>query len=351
MQNPTIKSIGEFGFIEFIKRYSQNRQDIVVGIGDDVAVLDTGSAYILATCDAQINGIHFISEKMPPRDTGRRLVAVNASDIAAMGGEPKWALMGLNVPEYTELAYLEELYKGIREALDGIGAELVGGNCARTIKDMVFDMFLVGMVEKDHLVTRSGARTGDFLVVSGTLGKARAGLALVFQDNAQLIPETVSSEKDVAGSPPNIHENAIRSYFTPVPRIELGRFLGKSQLVHAMIDISDGLIQDAEHICRASCVDVVIDVETIPIDEACTVVATAIGANALEWAMTGGEDYELLFATDPYGFEKILSNYSEKPELNFIGRFREGSGIVWLKWPDGKETPARALKHIGWSHF
>lgn len=341
-----LRDVGEFGFIERIRERFQKsvRRDVVVGIGDDVAVLDAGSFYLLATCDSQVEGVHFLFRKIPPRYSGRRLVAVNASDIAAMGGVPLWALVAMNVPEDMELSYLDEFYLGIGEELERIGASLVGGNCAKTGRDVVFDLFLIGSVEKGRVVTRSGAMVGDVLAVSGTLGKARAGLALVLRGDAEELQRLLDSPED-------LRRGALLHYCAPEPRIKLGRFLALEGLAHAMIDVSDGLLQDALHVCRSSRVDAVIDLQSIPVDGACALVAEEVGADPLEWALTGGEDYELLFATNGEGFKKAADAFGSDVGLSVIGYFREGPGRVWVRLRDGSEVPAEEFVRMGWTHF
>ncbi|SFM78665.1 thiamine-phosphate kinase [Thermodesulforhabdus norvegica] len=351
MQGLTIKDLGEFGFIELIRnRFRHHRRsDVVVGIGDDVAVVDVGPFYLLATCDGQVEGVHFLSDRVPPRYSGRRLVAVNASDIAAMGGTPLWALVAMNVPDHTDVSYLEEFYEGIVEGLEKIGASLVGGNCSRTSRDTVFDLFLTGRVEKGRMVTRSGAKPGDLLVVSGTLGRARAGLTLLLRKDAESLQKIL--EGSSRSGIDDLLKNAILHYYAPEPRMELGRFIGSEGLARAMIDVSDGLLQDTLHICRSSGVDVVIDLESIPVDESCALVAKEVGEDPLEWALTGGEDYELLFATTQKDFKRLFEIFGSVVGLNVIGYFREGSGRVWIRMNDGSEVSAEFFASMGWTHF
>lgn len=348
----TLADIGEFGFIEILRsRFGRSdlTSDVVIGIGDDVAVIDyKGSEYLLATCDVQISDIHFPLDLIPPYDLGCRVVEVNASDIAAKGGSPKWALVGLNVPSRTSLKFLEELYSGINDALIRVGASLVGGNCARTKKEIVIDLFLIGTVSKTHLVKRKGAKVGDVIFVTGTLGRARAGLEVVLGNREKMV------ELDE-----NTLKLARQFFFRPVARVQEGQILAGSGYVTSMIDVSDGFLQDLGHIARENRLNAVVELSRIPVDSLCRKIAKHIGSDPLLWALSGGEDYELLFTVRENYVRDFLKHYEnveigsyQKAGLTPVGRFEEGSGEIFVLDYRGNYIPASDfISSGGWDHF
>ncbi|MCX7823542.1 MAG: thiamine-phosphate kinase [Syntrophobacterales bacterium] len=344
----TLADKGEFGFIEMLRSRFGDRygSDVVVGIGDDVAVIDLGGPeYLLATCDAQIGNVHFPLELIPPYDLGLRVVEVNASDIAAMGGRPKWALVGLNLPSRTPLKFLEDFYSGIGDALIRMGASLVGGNCSRTREEIVIDLFLMGTVSKGQLIKRRGASPGDIIFVTGTLGKARAGLELVIGDQAK------AKRCDEI-----VFKRAQESFFRPLSRVFEGSILAGSGCVTAMIDISDGFIQDLGHLARENRLDAIIELFNIPIDPVCVEVAGLMGYDSLYWALSGGEDYELLFTVPEELVDDLLRYYQGKQAssvgITSVGRFVEGSGKVFILDDKGRIFPASDfIPRGGWDHF
>lgn len=335
---PTARDVGEFGLIDRIRNlFPQSPPSVVVGIGDDVAVLRTSTGrLLLATCDCQIEGVHFTLPAVPARLLGRRAAAVNLSDIAAMGGIPLWALVSLMVPESTAVTAVEEIYRGFGEALNRAGAVLVGGNTARHPERLVIDVTLLGEVEPDRMILRSGARTGDLIVVTGTLGGSRSGL--------ECLLEKVSAVDEAARTA------AVQRYRAPEPRLREGRALAASGWVRAMIDVSDGLMGDLGHLCRASRVGAVLYAEAVPVDPACEAVARAVGRDPLEWALYGGEDYELLAAVDPVGFPEIRRALHDAgaTACQVIGRIvPEEEGVRCVR-PDG--TVVAGPGHA-WDHF
>lgn len=289
----TVREIGEFGLIDRIRNlFPHSLPSVVVGIGDDVAVLrTTAGRLLLATCDCQIEGVHFTLPAVPGNLLGWRAAAVNLSDLAAMGGTPLWALVSLMAPENTPVSLVEEIYRGLGEALNRYGAVLVGGNTARHPERLVIDVTLLGEGAPDGVILRTGARPGDLIVVTGTLGASRAGLECLTRD-LSVVEERVRTA-------------AVRRHWAPEPRLPEGRILAGSGRVHAMIDVSDGLMGDLGHLCRASGVGAVVYADAVPVDPACQAIAQAVHRDPLQWALYGGEDYELLAAVDPGGVPEI----------------------------------------------
>lgn len=374
---PTVRDFGEFGLIERLRQLVPPLpSSIFVGIGDDVAVLrSTSGRLLLATCDTQIEGIHFLQHTMPPRLLGRRAAAVNLSDVAAMGGSPLWALVSLMLPDITLVVWVEELYRGLVEGLGRYGAALVGGNTARHPDRIVVDVALLGEVDAEKVVLRRGAQVGDIIVVTGSLGASKAGLECLrvapgmAQEAAESSgshaawPETLAgvsvdpalqtktAENLMAAVDRDTWMGAVHRHWVPEPRVREGHVLAASGWVHAMIDVSDGFLGDLTHLCAASGVGAVIDVDAVPVDAACQAVAQALGQDALLWALHGGEDYELLAAVHPDGLEEVLGELAQQSAVpcRVVGR------IV------SRDQGIRCVRHDGslldtnvgqaWDHF
>lgn len=332
-----VRDIGEFGLIDRIARsLPPPGAGVIVGIGDDVAVLRGSGRYILATCDIQVEGVHFLREKIRPYQLGRKAVAINVSDIAAMGGVPRYLLVSLVLPKDTEVEFVDGLYEGMREECSRWGAEIVGGNMAHSPGGVVVDLFLLGEAEPEHLLRRSGARVGDRVLVTGTLGDSAAGLALLTHPEIEC---------------PDVHRDfVLRRHLTPTPRLWEGRAAARSGLATAAIDVSDGLASDVGHICEASGVGVRLWAEAIPISDAARAVAGAVGADPLEWALFGGEDYELLLAAPADRAEDLARWIQEETgtPVSIIGEIVPPDEGMVLVRGDGSTLP---LRKGGWDHF
>ncbi len=332
-----VKELGEFGLIDRIAAMLPQRpRGVIEGIGDDVAVLDTsGPEYLLATCDTQVEGVHFTREAITAFQLGRKVAAINLSDIAAVGGEPCWGLVSLCIPGQMEVGYIEEFYLGLREEMSLAGASIVGGNLSRMESLVVVDLTLLGQVEPRRLVRRSTARLGDAVVLTGSTGESRAGLELIRRPEAALV---------CPGG-----QKLIERHLTPRPRLAQGRLLGGSGLVSSMIDVSDGLIADLSHICKASGKGAQIEVESLPVSPELSEAALAAGADPLQWALAGGEDYELLFTCAEKNFPEIERMLSEQTGTSCakIGIITAGTGVS-LRNAAGARVVAGAK---GWDHF
>jgi thiamine-monophosphate kinase len=334
-----VRDIGEFGLIDRIaKLLPSPAPDVVRGIGDDVAVLKTGaSEYLLATCDIQVEGVHFLREAITPYQLGRKAVAINVSDIAAMGGEPRWALVSLAIPEDTEVGYIEELYRGLREEAAITGTSVVGGNLSRMESRIAIDITLLGAAEPEFLVLRSGARTGDAICVTGFPGESRAGLELIRR------PDLPVGEKT--------RQRLLERHLTPHARLKEGRLLARSRLVTSMLDVSDGLLADLGHICESSGTGAELGADSLPVSGAVTETAAAAGTDALDWVLSGGEDYELLFTAGPKAFPTLKKMLLDETgtQCTMIGTVSGETGVVRLGFTGGKQlsyTPGK-----GWDHF
>jgi thiamine-monophosphate kinase len=296
--------------------------DVVVGVGDDAAVVAPGSGELVLTTDALVEGSHFSRSTASARDIGYKAVAVNLSDIAAMGASPRYALCALTLSDAVEAAWVMELFGGMREACDEHALSLVGGNVARG-SEVTVAVAVTGEVAPGRAITRAGARAGDRLVVTGTLGGAAAGLRL-----------------STGRTPPTDEERAaIMRHVRPTARVGEAGVLARFGAT-AMIDVSDGLALDLSRLCASSGVGAQVWLAAVPIGPAAS----------LDEAIGGGEDYELL-ATLP-DEAAVAAARGELAEsfgvpLIEIGSIREQLGMVAVD-ATGDEAP---LAPAGWDHF
>jgi thiamine-monophosphate kinase len=334
-----LTDLGEFGTIERISRLlPATPSDVVVGIGDDVAVLDTsGPHYLLATCDIQVENVHFLRDAISPQQLGRKVIAINVSDIAAMGGRPRWALVSLGLPPDLEVEFIDELYRGLNAQAQDSGLVIVGGNLTQIKGPLVIDLFLLGECDRDCLLRRDGAKVGDAVLVTGEFGDSRAGLELLLRPHLQVSEET--------------RARVLAAHLTPQPRLAEGQLLAASKRVHAMLDVSDGILSDLGHICAASRVGSALELAMIPISRACRDVARAAGVNSEDWALTGGEDYQLLFTVPPADVEAIqrLLNTGTGATATVVGHIESAAGVITVVRPDGTAEPCTGAG--GWDHF
>jgi thiamine-monophosphate kinase len=334
-----VNQIGEFGLIGRIAAMlsGQTTAGVVRGIGDDVAVLDTsGPEYLLATCDIQIEGVHFTRRAITAYQLGRRVVAINVSDIASMGGYPRWALVSLAIPGNTEVAYVDELYRGMREQAALAGASIVGGNLSGMESGMALDFTLLGVIAPELLVLRSTARTGDSILITGSPGESRAGLELIRQPHLELNPE--------------INRKLLERHLCPQPRLAEGQLLARSRQISAMIDVSDGVIGDLAHICESSGKGAEIEVANLPVSREVSEAALAAGADSIDWVLSGGEDYELLFTARPQAVPELKKMLMDETGTSCtqIGSITDETGEMWVRLADGRRVRPSAE---GWDHF
>ncbi|HLW48776.1 MAG TPA: thiamine-phosphate kinase [bacterium] len=327
-------ALGEFELIERLRTIVPGGgAGVVRAIGDDTAVLRP-AALLLATCDVQVEGIHFTRELCSPADVGWRALAVNLSDIAAMGGVPRHALVALLVPPSVGSAALEELYAGIAELARLYGVAVVGGNVSATSGPLAVDVTLLG--DAEHPVLRSGARPGDGVWITGETGKAVAGRFLL----------------EHAGMAVAARDTLEAAYRRPAPRVAAGRALGTlaaSGLVTAMIDTSDGTASDLLHLAEASAVGVRLDAARLPMPAALPEIARAAGVAPDTWTLGGGEDYELLF-TAAAGFEARAAGVTREAgvPLTRIGEVLAERDGRWVVTAEGERRP---LRPAGWDHL
>jgi thiamine-monophosphate kinase len=325
----TVASLGEFALIDRLARLvPRTGPGVIVGIGDDAAVLRL-SGDLLATCDIQIEGVHFTRDLSGPADIGWKALAVNLSDIAAMGGSPRYALISLALPRETEVQVLDGIYAGLGEIASAHGVVVVGGNVSRIAGPLVIDVTLLGDVRRP--LTRAGAKPGDGVWVTGHVGKAAAGLYLLRH------PHDAVEDGDAL----------VRAYRRPSPRVEVGRALAGESRVTAVIDTSDGTASDLLHLAAASRIGVRLDSARLPLPRGLAAAARAAGQDPLEWALAGGEDYELLFTAAPEFDPATLARATGVP-ITRIGEVLEEAGGRWISDRGGNRTP---LVPAGWDHL
>jgi thiamine-monophosphate kinase len=304
-----------------------------VGIGDDCAVLEPAAGMaLLATTDLLLEDIHFRRRWATPSDIGWKALAVNLSDIAAMGGRPRWALVALACPEGTSVAEIEQFYGGALALARSHEVTIVGGDTTASPDGWLVNVTVLGEAVTPRL--RSTARPGDVVAVTGALGRAAAGLAVLECERS--LPGV--SAADVA--------QVSDAHRRPQPRVREGQWLGATGGVTAMMDLSDGLGTDLPRFLAESRAGARVDVDRIPVDQATRAVAAVLGADPLDWATGGGEDYELLLTCEPAAFERLQQGLHDGgAQLARIGEVTATPGVRWSV--RGREvTVARGFEHF-----
>jgi thiamine-monophosphate kinase len=332
----TTKRLTESGLIRSVRRLAPGGEGVRVGIGDDCAVLlPAPGALLVATTDLLIEDVHFRRRWAEPADIGWKSLAVNLSDIAAMGARPRWLLVALACPPATSPHEVEAFYSGMLTLAAEHSTTLVGGDTSASPAGWVVNLTLLGETTSAPLL-RSGARPGDLVVVTGTLGRSAAGLAVL---------ERESPPADVAA---DVLVDVTRAHLRPRPRVAEGQWLAAAGSVTAMIDLSDGLATDLGHIAEESGTGARVEVERLPVAAGTRRVAERLGRDALAWATGGGEDYELLLTCAPEAFPRLRDGLGQDTgtRLTAVGEIVPGRGVTFLD-AAGQPVPARH----GFEHF
>lgn len=341
----TLGEIGERGLLRHLRGRIPSAPGVVVGLGDDAAAVET-APFSLVTTDSLVEGVHFLRESAPPRLLGRKALAVNLSDIGAMGGIARYATVSLCLPPDLALGWVDSLYDGLLERAAEAGVALVGGNVTRGRGSIVVDLTLIG--DAGRLLLRSGARPGDRVVVTGTLGAAAAGVRLL-AEGARLDEEGELTATGVwtESSAPAVAA-CLRAQLDPRPPLALARSIAERGLARAGMDLSDGLSLDLVEICSQSGTGAVIDALALPLDPRAAGLERARGGDALALALHGGEDYQLLLAVAPEDMGELseLARVWGVP-VTAVGDFVEGEPVVFIR--DGAEE--RPLVAGGHDHF
>jgi len=302
-KSKTLSQIGEFGLIQRIKKQVERSSSVIQGIGDDTAVVSISSEkYLLMTTDMLLEGVHF-SKKMPARAIGHKAMATSISDIAAMGGDPKYAVISLGAPASCSWQFVSGLYHGIKMTAKNFNISIIGGDTVRSNK-IIINVTMVGDVKKNKVIYRNGAREGDHIFVTGPLGKS-----LSSQWHCRF-----------------------------VPRVTQSQYLIKRNKPTAMIDISDGLASDLGHILNESKVGAILEESHIPLRKSAH----------LKNALYDGEDFELLFTTPASQAKKLQSRKMKRYSFYCIGKIVDQQKGLQIKT---KKGDLKKIKIRGYTHF
>ncbi|MFC2150359.1 thiamine-phosphate kinase [Calditrichota bacterium] len=332
-----MNNISELGEFELINKISDinlpQPQRVIKGIGDDCAVVrQSDGSPLLITVDQLVDGVHFKKELHPPRLLGKKLLAINLSDIASMGGKPLDAVVTAQLPGDTEVSWLEEFFKGLEEMATEFKVNIVGGDTTSSSAGLSFTLTLTG-VPISRTIYRSGALPGDDLYVTGHIGDSAAGLHQLLH-----------------GADPSNSDSLLMRYLSPEPRIELGLKLAKLDVVHAMTDVSDSLAIDINNIGQASNQQLLCCRDLIPLSPELIHFCRNHNLDSYKLALTGGGDYELLFSAAPSG-EQIILDIAKTSGVKITKIGAVGDAGV-KHWRD--LMPDRMLEQLepdGWEHF
>lgn len=332
-----IKKIGEFGLIEtFADKFNHLLDKNNLGIGDDAAVIRIDDDYsFVVTTDMLVEKIHFISDKISPQELGQKSLIVNLSDIAAMGAVPVASFLSVAINKNTSLEYVQQFTEGYLLTSNEYKVPLMGGDTTKSPNELTINVCVIGKIENKRIKYRHSAQDGDIVCVTGFLGDSAAGLSLLYKD------EQMQEQ----------YAELIKAHHLPIARVDEGRFLSSFPQVHAMMDISDGIGSDLKHISKASKVSINIDTEKIPLSEKLQNYCQQTNKNPLEFAISGGEDYELLFTVDKDYFNELSLEYQKKfgRPIFPIGTVRaEGESPEILYFHNNKRLTA---SYGGFDHF
>ncbi len=332
-----LNALGEFGLINHLSQFISTSQPTTVkGIGDDCAVIDNGKNYTVLTTDMLVEGVHFDLAYVPLKHLGYKAVVVNLSDVYAMNGQPKQITVSIALSNRFSLEAVEELYAGMIKACEEYGVDLVGGDTTTNKSGLVISITALGEVEKDKIAYRSGAQEKDLLIVSGDLGGAYMGLQLLEREKA-VFKENPEVQPDLDGN-----DYVLERQLKPEARkdiIEMLKDLGVQPT--SMIDVSDGLASEILHLATASDLGCYLHEDKIPIDPTTYQTAREFDLDPTMCALSGGEDYELLFTIKQDDFEKIKNN----PNLTPIGYMMDKASGCQLIDKQGGMHPLTAQ---GW---
>ncbi|MFH1147574.1 MAG: thiamine-phosphate kinase, partial [Pseudomonadota bacterium] len=287
----TLAEIGELGVVDLVRKsaHRPKNKDLVRGIGEDCAVISFDKTYLLVTTDALVENVHFSLNYTTPYLLGKKSVAVNLSDIAAMGGRPRYVFLTLAAPGQLTVSFARQFLRGMNYWSRRFDLLLAGGDTVHSPSGLVLNITVIGQGQKDSTVFRSGAKEGDLIFVSGYLGDSAAGLELL---------QRGYSKNGAYG-------RLVKAHLDPVPQLPLGQYLSQNHLASAMIDLSDGLATDLAHIGEESGIGAEVYADRIPTSRACRKFSEVSGSSPTAWALTGGEDYGLLFTVPAKKAEEL----------------------------------------------
>ncbi len=328
------RALTETALIEALRqRFGPPPAEVVLGIGDDCAAIDLGGPdYLLWTLDTLVAGVHFDLSYTPLPKLGWKALAVNLSDVAAMGGEPRHALLSLGWPAHLDREGALALADGLARAAREYGVAVIGGDTVAS-PALTITVSLTGSVPSDQMLRRSGAKAGDLVYVTGPLGEAAAGLEVLRRrlnmDSAWL-------------------EALTQAHLAPRPHLRAGRLLAREGLATALIDLSDGVATDLYHICRASSLGARLRAEAVPLSPALTAAASLLSQDPLRLALAGGEDYQLLFTSPPGLAVALEQAFSQAglPRPLALGEMVPGSRVLLITAAGEQD-----ISGTGYDHF
>lgn len=337
-----VNELGEFGLIAHLtQNFPLRNASSILGVGDDAAILDYGSKQVIVSTDLLVEGIHFDLMYTPLKHLGYKSVIVNLSDIYSMNARPKQITVSIALSNRFSVEAMEELYAGIRRACEVYGVDLVGGDTTSSNKGLIISITAIGEADKDKTVRRSGAGVGDIICVTGDLGASYLGLQLMEREKRLFLERNDPHFKvDFEEQQYVVGRNLL-----PEARRDIIDFFAKESILpSAMIDISDGLASELFHICQSSGMGAYIEEEQVPIHIETQQLAIKFNMDPITAALSGGEDYELLFTLKKEDVEKIRFNN----DITIIGDIVPREDGVKLHTSGGK---IHDLKAQGWQHF
>ncbi len=345
-----ISELGEFGLIKRIRDIVTFRVDngfvhdnLLLGISDDAAVYKpTPGKVQLITTDAIVEGIHFDLTFTSMMHLGWKAMAANLSDIAAMGGVPRYAAVTISLPKKISLEMIEEFYRGAAAACKQYSCLIVGGDTTTSHANMMVSITLTGEADEKRVVYRKGAQPGDYICVTGHLGASVAGLKILQREKKRFLEN--SAEQTFQ---PNLepYKQVLEKHLMPKPRLDISRILTEQVSVHSMIDISDGLASEVHHICEAGNVGAIVFEHSLPVEHFTQHVAEELSEKVTDYALFGGEEYELLFALSEEEYKKLEHITGD---ITIIGRIQDKEKGIELVREQGE---SEMLPFAGWSHF
>jgi thiamine-monophosphate kinase len=335
-----IASLGEFGLIEHLtKNIELQNASSVLGVGDDAAVIDHFGKQTVVTNDLLIEGVHFDLMYTPLKHLGYKSVIVNLSDVYAMNATPTQIILGLGISNRFSVEALDEFYDGVYTACANYGVDLVGGDTTSSQKGLIISITAIGEVTPDKFVKRNTAKKGDLVCVSGDLGAAYVGL-LFMEREKKIFVESPGVQPDLEGE-----SYVIGKLLRPEARKDIIEFFARNEILPtAMMDISDGLSSEILHICKDSNLGCVLYEEKIPIAEEMKSAAYKFEIDPTACALSGGEDYELLFTLSQSDHDKIVLN----EQISVVGYMTEPEQKSIIITKGGTRYPITAQ---GWNHL
>lgn len=329
MHRTTLQHIGEFGFIERIRKQIKNQnKNLIYGIGDDAAVIKYNKTeYLLATTDSLLENIHFSLKTTPAKNIGKKAILVNISDIIAMGGIPTYVLVSVGLPKFLPFDLIYNIYLGMKEVTTKYSIDIIGGDTINSNKGIIINILMLGKVKKNELKLRKGTKPKDLILVTGELGNSKIGLELLNKKNKLKINKRYK-------------KYFIYKHFLPPVRIEEAKLIASSPYVTSLTDISDGLSNSLFTLARLNKVNIKIYPSLLPYSKYLK------KSPPLEYLLYGGEEYELLFTISPQKINKLFNKF-QNTAIFIIGEVTVGKGEVYIIEKNRKKK----LVNLGFDHF